>query len=58
VDTIPVGQVFRAALVQTARSDWLFWRLDWLGAGKSVEEMFESRHFSAEVIILCVRWYL
>jgi hypothetical protein len=29
-----------------------------MGKLKSVEEMFEGRHFSAEVIILCVRWYL
>jgi hypothetical protein len=26
-----------------------------MGKLKSVEEMFEGRHFSAEVIILCVR---
>ena len=25
---------------------------------KSVEELFEGRHFDGEVIILCVRWYL
>ncbi len=25
---------------------------------KSVEELFEDRHFDREVIILCVRWYL
>jgi transposase-like protein len=29
-----------------------------MGKLKSVEEMFGGRHFSAEVIILCVRWYL
>jgi transposase-like protein len=29
-----------------------------MGKLKSVEEMSEGRHFSAEVIILCVRWYL
>jgi transposase-like protein len=29
-----------------------------MGKLKSVKEMFEGRHFSAEVIILCVRWYL
>jgi DDE domain len=29
-----------------------------MGKLKSVEEMFEGRHFSAEVIILCVPWYL
>jgi len=25
---------------------------------KSLEELFEGRHFDREVIILCVRWYL
>src|SRR5690242_20478382 len=25
---------------------------------RSVEELFEGRHFDREVIILCVRWYL
>ena len=25
---------------------------------KSVQELFEGRHFDREVIILCVRWYL
>ena len=25
---------------------------------KSIEELFEGRHFDREVIILCVRWYL
>jgi transposase-like protein len=29
-----------------------------MGELKGLEEMFEGRHFSAEVIILCVRWYL
>jgi hypothetical protein len=29
-----------------------------MGKLKSVEELFESRHFDREVIILCVRWYL
>ena len=25
---------------------------------KSLEELFEGRHFDREIIILCVRWYL
>ena len=25
---------------------------------KSIEELFEGRHFVREVIIVCVRWYL
>jgi transposase-like protein len=25
---------------------------------KSIDELFEGRHFDREVIILCVRWYL
>ena len=25
---------------------------------KSMDELFEGRHFDREVIILCVRWYL
>jgi putative transposase len=25
---------------------------------KSIEELFEGRHFDREVIIVCVRWYL
>jgi transposase-like protein len=25
---------------------------------KSMEELFEGRHFDREVIIVCVRWYL
>jgi hypothetical protein len=29
-----------------------------MGKLESVGEMFEGRHFSAEVIILYVRWYL
>src|SRR5450756_1121635 len=29
-----------------------------MGKVKSVEELFEGRHFDREVIILCVRWYL
>jgi hypothetical protein len=29
-----------------------------MGKLKSVEELFESRPFDREVIILCVRWYL
>ena len=29
-----------------------------MGKLKSVEELFEGRHFDREVIILCVRWYL
>jgi hypothetical protein len=31
-----------------------------VGMGKlmGVEQLFESRHFDREVIILCVRWYL
>ena len=27
-----------------------------MGNLKSVEELFEGRHFDREVIILCVRW--
>ena len=29
-----------------------------MGKLKSVEELFEGRHFEREIIILCVRWYL
>ena len=29
-----------------------------MGKKKSVEDLFEGRHFDREVIILCVRWYL
>src|SRR5258705_588991 len=29
-----------------------------MGKLKSMEELFEGRHFDREVIILCVRWYL
>src|ERR1700730_1476878 len=29
-----------------------------MGKLKSVEELFEGRHFDREVIVLCVRWYL
>ncbi len=29
-----------------------------MGKLKSVKELFEGRHFSREVIVLCVRWYL
>jgi transposase-like protein len=29
-----------------------------MGKLKSVEELFEARHFDREIIILCVRWYL
>ena len=29
-----------------------------MGKLKSVEELFEGRHFDREIIILCVRWYL
>src|SRR5258708_13952532 len=29
-----------------------------MGKLKSLEEVFEGRHFEREVIILCVRWYL
>ena len=29
-----------------------------MGKLKSVEELFEGRHFDRGVIILCVRWYL
>ena len=29
-----------------------------MGKLKSVQELFEGRHFDREVIILCVRWYL
>ncbi len=29
-----------------------------MGKLKSVEELFEGRHFARDVIILCVRWYL
>ena len=25
---------------------------------KSIEELFEGRHFDREVVILCVGWYL
>jgi len=25
---------------------------------RSVEDLFESRHFDRKVIIVCVRWYL
>ena len=28
-----------------------------MGKLKSVEELFEGRHFDREIIILCVRWY-
>jgi hypothetical protein len=28
-----------------------------MGNLKSMEEIFEGRHFSAGTIILCVRWY-
>jgi transposase-like protein len=24
----------------------------------SVEELFKSRHFDREIVVLCVRWYL
>ena len=29
-----------------------------MGKLMGVEQLFESRHFDREVIILCVRWYL
>ncbi len=29
-----------------------------MGKLKSVEELFEGRHFARDVIMLCVRWYL
>ena len=29
-----------------------------MGKRKSMDELFEGRHFDREVIILCVRWYL
>ena len=29
-----------------------------MGNRKSMDELFEGRHFDREVIILCVRWYL
>ena len=29
-----------------------------MGKRKSVDELFEGRHFDREVIIVCVRWYL
>ena len=29
-----------------------------MGKLKSIEELFEGRHFDREVIIVCVRWYL
>src|SRR5580693_7653004 len=29
-----------------------------MGESKSVDGLFEGRHFDREVIILCVRWYL
>src|SRR5260221_1415963 len=29
-----------------------------MGKLKSVEKLFEGRHFDREVIILCVRWHL
>jgi transposase-like protein len=29
-----------------------------MGKLKSVDELFEGRHFDREIIILCVRWYL
>src|SRR5438270_3636342 len=29
-----------------------------MGKLKSMQELFEGRHFDREVIILCVRWYL
>jgi transposase-like protein len=29
-----------------------------MGELKSVDGLFEGRHFDREVIILCVRWYL
>jgi hypothetical protein len=29
-----------------------------MGRRKSIEELFVSRHFDREIIILCVRWYL
>ena len=29
-----------------------------MGELKSVDGLFEDRHFDREVIILCVRWYL
>ena len=29
-----------------------------MGKLKSVDGLFEGRHFDREVIILCVRWYL
>src|SRR3954463_14183208 len=45
-----------------AGSDRLFWRLNGrraaMGGLKSVQELFEGRHFDREVIILCVLWYL
>ena len=28
-----------------------------MGKLKSMQELFEGRHFDREVIILCVRWY-
>lgn len=34
------------------------WRRIGVGKLKSMEELFEGRHFDREVIILCVRWYL
>src|SRR5258708_3524454 len=43
-------------------TDRLGWRLNWLGSAmgklKTVDELFEGRHFDREIIILCVRWYL
>ncbi len=29
-----------------------------MGGLRSVNHLFEGRHFDREVIILCVRWYL
>jgi transposase-like protein len=28
-----------------------------MGKRKSMDELFEGRHFDQEVMILCVRWY-
>jgi transposase-like protein len=36
----------------------LNWPRSAMGKLKSVEELFEGRHFDREIIILCVRWYL
>ena len=29
-----------------------------MGKLKSIDELFEGRHFDREVILVCVRWYL